>query len=434
MEAVYLKSVELIDVGIFPKLKFEAGAITILSGANAQGKSTILNAIQDVFEGGHDPSLIRNFGKPMAAEKAEIILNISDGATIRKWITAEGYEVKARTGEGVPIKRVKEYLETLAKSFSLDPLALLDCSAKDRIKFVQDAMPIIFTAAEVNAALGVATQVKALDLAGIQGLRDAKYEDRKGKNGATKQLDGAIAESRQALGPDDDRDWLVEFAAIEAEINSLRTDLATAKTEIESQVQRNCNSANAVAELSIAAIKEEAANTLKKFEVEAAQVYAEGCAETNTRIAELRQKMGEISARADQQKRNSGLRAGIERMNEERRKAGFEADRLTTQIAAIDKLKLEKLRMLPVPGVEVKNGDIAVDGVTWEQVNTGEKMKVSIAFAALMLGKLPLMITDRMESLDANGFAILREVAKDMKLQILAAKVQESALKIEAFA
>lgn len=432
MENVYLRSVELRDIGKFPHLQFEAGALTILSGQNAEGKSTVLQAIADVFEGGHDPAKIRDWGKPKAAEKGEVILTLSDGTLIRKVITDKGSELSVRTKEGGVVKAPAAYLQSLATSFAFDPLALMDCPAKERTKFISEAMPTVFDAKEVNEALGVESQVKALDLAGLEQLRLGKYEDRKGRNATVKQLEGAIAESRQAVGEESEKDWAKELDAIKAEMDALAANLGHAKASIDLQAVESKSEATKKAAEEIQAIKDRLAAELEEISREARDVFEAGAAESRGKIDKLREASGTIQAKADQQKRNAGLRAGIERMTEECRKATFESERLSKQIEALDKLKLAKLAVLPIPGLEVRNGDAYIDGVVWRKCNTGERIKLSIAIAALKLGRMPLLVTDRMESVDENNMGLLKEYLKAAGIQMIGAVVtSDQALTIQ---
>lgn len=75
---MHIKSLQLKNIGPFTKFEVKPKALTILRGPNGAGKTTLVNACRYLAEKNHDPSLIKNFGKPEAAEFGEIRLVIFD--------------------------------------------------------------------------------------------------------------------------------------------------------------------------------------------------------------------------------------------------------------------------------------------------------------------------------------------------------------------
>src|SRR5712664_2293029 len=142
-----IASIELTDVGRFEELIIKPGALTILSGQNAEGKTTVLKALQTTFEGGHDPNIIR-----VGAKKATVVLTLDDGTVIKKTITAKGYNLTAEASDGVSIPSPATFVKNLASGFALDPVAFVEAGKngaegwKRRQEFLQEAIPTTFKA------------------------------------------------------------------------------------------------------------------------------------------------------------------------------------------------------------------------------------------------------------------------------------------------
>src|SRR5438270_7793157 len=73
-----LEKVQIESIGGIEYLEFPTSAALIeVTGDNGVGKSSVLNAIRCVVEGGHDPALLR-----LGAKKGVVRLLLDDGTTI----------------------------------------------------------------------------------------------------------------------------------------------------------------------------------------------------------------------------------------------------------------------------------------------------------------------------------------------------------------
>lgn len=72
-------------------------------------------------------------------------------------------------------------------------------------------------------------------------------------------------------------------------------------------------------------------------------------------------------------------------------------------------MKKQKLDELPIPGLEVRNGQIFANGLDYDkQVNTGQQFKIAVQISALRFGGLPFMIADKGEHLDGASWDEIR--------------------------
>src|SRR5438270_14003212 len=79
MNELYITEVEIADTMGTKFAKFHPNSVTLVTGVNGSGKSSIIRALTYVFSGGLDPSIIRS-----GAEKSVISFALSNGVTIKK--------------------------------------------------------------------------------------------------------------------------------------------------------------------------------------------------------------------------------------------------------------------------------------------------------------------------------------------------------------
>ena len=97
------------------------GPLVPIVGRNAQGKTSVLDAIWAALGGGHAVP-----GEPIrrGRSKAEIKLTLDDLIVTRKF-THAGSKLEVTTREGSPIKSPQGVLDKLCGSLTFDPLAAI---------------------------------------------------------------------------------------------------------------------------------------------------------------------------------------------------------------------------------------------------------------------------------------------------------------------
>lgn len=143
-----IQEVEISNVKGIAHAILKPGTLTVIRGGNGAGKSSILDAINCIFEGGHNPTLIRT-----GEEQARVTMTLSDGVTIEKLTTLRDSYLKITTADGMEVKKPKSFVESLASSFAFDPIAFMTATPKDRLKFLLEAMPVEFGIMEIAAVL-----------------------------------------------------------------------------------------------------------------------------------------------------------------------------------------------------------------------------------------------------------------------------------------
>ncbi len=423
-----IESILLENIGSLSKFEAKLGTLTILTGDNGTGKTTLLNALRAVFEGGHDPALLRK-----GTTKGRVLLTLSDGVTIERTITPEKSEYKIRTSDGSQVKKPAAYIETLAKGFSFDPLKFLEASPKERAAYLLAAMPITFEPEEMALA-GGGRPAKPMDLEAFGAYREGIYERRREVNVQAKQLESSISALTDSLPvvegtPQARAEQLRTKAAQLRADKSSKADVVMAEAETQRQI------AGTEYQRQLADLKVAYNNRIAEINSEADRQCGEQLAEINAELETVMSELGTAEAQA---------KLSIQAEVTKKSIAGFEAQAqtlfkesadYTAKLEAIDKLKAKKLGECPIDGIEITNGKILIDGVDFDKVNTQRQYFIAFQLASLTGGELPLMIADNCEAIVGANWEEFCAAGADCGYQVVVARAEAGkALTVETAA
>lgn len=424
---VTLAAVEITNIKVIEHLRIETGVLTVISGENGSGKSSILDAISTIFEGGHDPALIRH-----EADKGEVVLELNDATTIRKVITAKGYTLTVKTKDGGIVKAPAKYVERLAAGFALDPIAFVTAKKAERVKFLLEAMPIEFTAEETRKILGEAAPVTAINLQRLGEIRDGLFEGRREVNVIVRDMEGSIKDARKNLPPEPEGDPQAKVSELTETIAKLREEMASAKADLDAQSERLKSEKRTECEAKILELQRALAYDVQDINKEARKVYEQGTADAHTSLETATSELATAKAAAETQHWAKGARANLKQMETRCREKFIRSNDLTQKLTAVDKLKASKLANLPIPGIDIQDGDVAVENVPWEHVNSSEQWLVAIQVGSLKTGELGLMVCDNAEGLDPKRWEEFTEAITASGLQVAVARATAGDLKVES--
>lgn len=421
-----LVEVKIENVKGVESLEIRPGAVTVVSGENGCGKSSVLEGIAAVFEGGHDPALIRH-----GAKRARIALALDDGTQISKTITKSTSNVEIIAPDGLPVKKPMEYLGRLAQGIAFDPIKFIIAKPKERAAFVMSAMPIRITKEEVQAALDKAhlkgvTAQKDMSLDELADFRNRLYDLRTDVN-------------RRRVEAEKTSDSLTRSLPPEPEGGNWENALLAAKAALGARLEAR----NAALNESEAAYKARLVEINGEFERRLAELNLWRDEQKDAARAEDRKRAAEIAAehgqpiedaqaevtRIEEQKAAADRAAGAREMLRQADKicsqATHEHDRLCWALENIDALKLAKVKELPIEGLLVEGGELVYNGVPFDKVNTAQQIMLAVQLASLAIGDMGLMVLDRAESLDEQTWSAFVEAFKESGLQVIAARVSD---------
>lgn len=413
-------------------LEFEAGQFNEISGRNGQGKTSVLEAVKATLGTGHDATLLRKGQK-----QGEVVLVLDDGTNIRHRVGADKSDRTVKQNGKVVAKPV-DVLKRLADLTSVNPVDFLRATKKDRARVLLESMPIVVDVEKLVelsvTRLELPEGMHALQV--IDAYRKQVYDDRTGTNRAVKEKEATINQLHAAV-PD-------APGGVEGSEDEIRAQIKVHQDKHAAEGERITTK--------LAGLREK-----RDADIAAEQVLI---AEAQARIAKLREAFTEIEGKAQQQRgiaktnmdnvvqplhraldaivsnRNASAKRQatletITKMTDELDDLEKDAELQTDALDNIDAYKAELLNSLPIPGLEVRDGDIFLDGVQFDRLNTAKQVQIAVDIAQLRTGELGLICLDGLEALDTDSFEALKAAAMKSGLQLFVSRVTDDDFSIK---
>lgn len=405
-------------------LDIEPRALTVLSGANAAGKTSVLEAIKSVVQGGHDASLVRN-----GADHGRVVLVLDDGVEIAKRI---GHTRSALTVTHPLLGRLssgKAYLDGLTDALAFNPVQFIAARPADRARWLLESMPITVDPAELSDAVDHVIGLSPEDsdghaLTAIDAVRKRVYDERTATNRTAKEKRASADQLFDAIpdGQEVDPDKLAaKLADTEAAVERNRDRQRALMEEANEQRRQRVEAARAAFERESQAATDE--RDARHDEILGAATPAREDAQALA--AEIRERLR--SAERDRQ--TAALQS---QMAQEAQAAEDQARALSAAIDRLDALKTELLGSLPIDDLEVVDGEIFHGGVPFDRLNHATQVRLAMEIASARAGDLGLVCVDGLEALDPEAFQAFREWAEDEgHLQLVVTRVGDGPLAVE---
>lgn len=123
------------------------GKVTVFSGKNRQGKTSILNAVRACLEGA-DPTTIHT-----GTDRAEIVVDLEEIRVARR-ITPGGQRVDVTNAEGFERKAPQTYLSSLLGAVQFNPMEFHRAKKSERVKMLLEAIARRVTFEEIIEITG----------------------------------------------------------------------------------------------------------------------------------------------------------------------------------------------------------------------------------------------------------------------------------------
>jgi energy-coupling factor transporter ATP-binding protein EcfA2 len=483
----YISSFELLDTFGTKHVRVEPKSIVKVVGHNASGKSSIIRGLLSVFAGGSDPSIIRK-----GTQKSVVSIDLASGVKITKTtaITKKGSvrtDLEILDPAGNPVPAPQSYVSQLSESIAVDPGSILRIDAttaagkKALAEILMRLMPIEFDAAEIGAAaqyqaakakpgkvseltgskwiesLTPACALASVESQGLGGLKKTieSIRDQRRRVGIqAEEAGGTVSQLTQSLPADEGTDYTAALAESEEERKSVEQQVAALKQEVaetktaaldaaSSNWREHVDRFNTEIDAKIKALEAErqqrndAARDV--FDAEKDNINAMSQANLAAIGAEARPLLDQITARvaelkagADSQKRVELTRGQVEQFTAKQLEASHRYTELSKVIERLEDLKKSKLDALPVAGLEVSDGQVLIDGIEWQNVNTARRVEIAMQVCALCSGSLAFMVLDDVGHLDTETRAALEEAIVGAGYQLIEAMVADCPLRIEA--
>jgi hypothetical protein len=364
--------------------------MVILSGANAQGKTSVLDGIAAALGGGPVNRLIERPIRDGATE-ATVRLDLGDMIVTRKW-KGDKSTLTVESADGAKYSSPQAILDGLVGKLAFDPLAFASTPAKDQLKTLLGLVELPF------------------DLEELDGQRRRIFDERTNVNRSLKELDGQIA-GHSAVGTDtpaeevsvsallteyregqafNDRIDKADRAVIawQAKVDRLKVELTEAQDALDNASDYSAKSPELV---NLDAIQEQIDN-----------------AESINDQVRKRRAQGDIKAKRDA--------------------TAIHAADFTAKLEAIDKTKADGLAgaKFPIEGLGFNEDGVTYNGVPFSQASSAERLRVSTAMGMALNPKLRVMHIRDASLLDSANMATLADMAKAGDFQLWVERVDET--------
>lgn len=371
-----------------------------ISGRNAQGKSSAIDAIWAALQGA---KALKGTSQPVrkGAKKTEIRVDLGRYVVTRNWTETGKSYLTVTTGSGADEAKVKspqKLLDGLIGDLAFDPLAFTRLSEKDQAQTVLDLLKI--------------------DLTALDAKKDNAYQERtlvnRDINRVKVELDALPPADRtapaQKISVADLMAQLDEAAQITQSINVHRLSVEKYEFELRAAEQALENAMERVdySKTMLADAKEKAAGLVYP-DTESIRERIDS-AEVINKAIDINHKRSEVSTRLTHLTKQT--------------------DALTAEIGSTYEAKQAALVKcaMPVKGLyfDLDSGMLTFNGVPFRQASRSEQLRVAVGMSMAQHPELRVMRIEDASVLDTDAMAMLKEMAAANDYQLWLEVVDES--------
>jgi DNA repair ATPase RecN len=389
--------------------------VTLISGKNATGKTSIMSAIASIIGGGHDASLLRK-----GEQDGEAVIVFDDGLEIEKTITENNSKL-AVSKDGMSMKSPAKYVKELFGCFN--PVNFLNMNEKGRIDEILKNAPISMDMSAIGDITGgIVDGIDYMEhpLKVIDKIRTSLYDSRTGFNRVVSDAEKTKREMRNAIVDVD--------PSVTKEIEEKREELSRVEESIsyaEQEYYENRESVNAEEQEAIDNIKAKYAE-IKEAMRNKHDKIVESMQETKQAIR------GELFALANQEnllKQQEHTRKYIDDLEKKIQTNNAESLRLSAAIDKLDRYKASLVADINIAGhtVNISDGKLLIDDIPYEKLNTAAKVSIAMSIAEANMGDARLAVIDGAECLDNDSLSAIAKEAEERDIQLIMFRVSEDA-------
>lgn len=402
------------------------GKLNRIEGGNGVGKSSVLKAItESIKSSGNNPNLIKQ-----GSDKAEIMIELDNNIQIERRITQSANSAKVVVN-GQPINKPQTYLDNLIGPFIFNPVEffmLVNGNAEAKRKARQLLLSSIEFQIDKDSLIGELGEllVPEVDLNkfdyskhGLDVLAEIKnetYDRRKEVNLNLTRLKKAIEQDKLDIPNNFNRKEFEDFDLNNAveELSAKKVSISDHNNKVERLQQMRQRGTQIVSEVETLKAK------VKSLEEELETLNVNGKALKSEIEGYVEPDISELQSKIESYKQSQKL---INKLEEIDRKSD-EAEKLELVHKALDEMhsllanevpkKMLSQVSLPIEGLALNGDDIAINGVSIQNLSTSEQIRFSLAIAKSLAKELKVVCIDRFESLDKSTQELFeKETDKD---------------------
>lgn len=400
------------------------GSVIEVTGANEQGKSSVLDAIEAALGGKrHEPA--QPIRRGAEEEGARVVLDLGDLVVERRWSAASDRLV-LKTPDGASFPKAQSRLDQLIGGLAFDPLEFMTKKPSEQRETL--------------------LELAGVDLDEIEARRVTVYQERRTAGrilkAAQARLDGAPTAAADT--PEE-----------EIDVAALNTELRTAVAEMEEnhaarqKVTEKEQDAKTAAALharkleDIAALERELLRARTRCEELAKMKTSTRTAARKARAEVLKLIDPDMSAIQERIESAAAVNREVGKLRE-RKGLEFEVKRLEIehesqeeQLAAIEEEKRRALAEadMPIDGLEVTDEGVLFEGLPLDQASMSRRVRICTAISAALAPELQIALVRSGNDLDRESLAAFYSYCQEVGLQAWVERIDgitDDALVIEA--
>lgn len=390
--------------------------VTLISGKNATGKTSIMSAIASIIGGGHDASLLRK-----GEQDGEAVIVFDDGLEIEKKITENKSKLDV-SKDGMSMKSPAKYVKELFGS-GFNPVSFLNMNERGRIDEILKNAPISMDVSAIEDITGgIVDGIDYMEhpLKVIDKIRTSLYDSRTGFNRVVSDAEKTKREMRNAIVDVD--------PSVTKEIEEKREELSRVEESIsyaEQEYYENRESVNAEEQEEIDNIKAKYAGIKESMRNKHDKIVR-SMQETKQAIR------GELFALENQEnllKQQEHTRKYIDDLEKKIQTNNAESLRLSAAIDKLDRYKASLVADINIAGhtVNISDGKLLIDDIPYEKLNTAAKVSIAMSIAEANMGEARLAVIDGAECLDSDSLSAIAKEAEERDIQLIMFRVSEDA-------
>jgi ATPase subunit of ABC transporter with duplicated ATPase domains len=368
------------------------GNTVVIAGRNAQGKTSVLDAIWAAL-GGREGN---KASKPIreGAETAKVRVDLGDIVVTRTW-KGDTSTVKVESGEGAVYKSPQALLDSFIGKLSFDPLEFTRMSAREQREALLELVDLDVDLGELDSKR-----------AALFDKRTAVGRDGKAL-GEEPKLDGDLPSEEVSAAS------IIALIREAQELDRSNAGQISTLVGIDddvisttSQIQRFQESLKSL----------QKAQAEQRAIVEALPVPAD--------VTELESSLSEVETTNYAIRQNNAARERVATIKEQR--TAYET--LTDEIAAMDRTKADALAKakFPVDGLGFDDSGVSYQDVPFDQASSAEQIRVSLGMAIALNPKLRVIRILDGSLLDDDNMKMISAAAAEHDFQVWIERVGDN--------
>lgn len=438
-------------------VEIRPGHVTIIHGRNGEGKTSRLEAVKSVLVGGKNAFL-----KRIGSSEGETVVVFDNGmiATRKVNDTAKGGSLEVVHPQFKKLGAARSVLDGMLDAVSIDPQRFMDGKDEERLAILTAALSITISDQQLVDATGLPAEQVAEISKQVVGLTPLELVNhhrkhlmsvRTDSNRSVRQKESTLAQLRETLnGIDVSQDWdktvidlRTKAQTVTAELDAAlrkntelrdkgqqraREDYLEARKAKRTECDRRIAEINAEFDAAVEQFIQERDATCAKFQKQADEF---SCADRDrlkplidTAIADLT-RAEETKKRVDSEKKTVAL---LEQFERELQFSREYSEKLTAAIEGIDQFKSSLLQSVPIPGADIRDGQLFINDVPFPTLNRQQKVEVCIEVAKLRAkaGNIGVVVFDNLECLDSDHMDEFVRQALATDLQWIVGRVSDA--------